>query len=75
MVIPDDDEEIFDDGEPDPCDHQSYETDILTCQATCDMCGHRWTLTAEQLERDVKLAEEYAELEARWAKDAEAEIA
>ena len=35
----------------DGCEHDEYEADIMTGMATCLVCGDRWLLTPEQLER------------------------
>lgn len=41
----------------DLCDHEDYESDILTGLATCQ-CGHRWHQTAQEIsrERDARIA-------------------
>lgn len=41
-----------DDGPEVGCDHEDYDADILTGVATCGLCGHRWTQTAAEIERE-----------------------
>ena len=49
----------------DPCDHQEYEADVLTGRAICNMCGHAWWLTTEELNAEHRRIAEYGE----WAAD------
>lgn len=48
----------------DDCDHDDYEVDILTGRATCNRCGHRWFQTLEEMEREARRKDAYAEWEA-----------
>jgi len=54
----------FDDAED--CDHDEYETDILTGRATCGMCGHRWYLKAVQLANETERQRQYDEEQRYW---------
>lgn len=60
----------YDDGyddEPreDDCDHEDYEADILTGEATCHRCGHIWTQTPEEIEAEIDRQRAYSEYEDR----------
>lgn len=35
------------------CDHADYEVDILDGRCWCDMCGHRWHASNEQIEAQI----------------------
>lgn len=43
-----DDWKLRDDTPEEECWHEEYEADI-NGRATCDRCGHRWWLTAEEI--------------------------
>lgn len=36
----------------DECEHEDYEVDILIGRATCNMCGHRWYQTEDEMRRE-----------------------
>lgn len=67
------------DDDPDPCDHEEYEIDILDGRARCDRCGERWHATQEQIEAEIeriRLYQEWEEEQRRpwnrfkeWARD------
>lgn len=46
------------------CDHEEADVDILTGRAHCWLCGHRWSVTDDELRRMAKLQAEYDEIEA-----------
>jgi hypothetical protein len=48
------------------CDHEEYESDILTGRAECCRCGYYWYQTTEEIERDI-------ERQARYQKDMDRE--
>lgn len=53
--------------EPDTdCWHEDYDADILTGRATCNMCGHSWWQTSEEIEREQRHQIEYAKLCEAW---------
>ena len=54
------------DDEIEECDHDEYETDILTGRATCGMCGHHWFLSAAQLWREQQRQEAYDKEQRYW---------
>lgn len=57
-----DQERGYYDGEPgEECDHDDYEADILTGRATCNMCGHSWYQTQDEIEREIAHIREYDE--------------
>jgi hypothetical protein len=51
--------------EPEPCDHEDHETDILTGRCCCDKCGEVWYASAEDIARQIQHEAEYHEWEAR----------
>lgn len=52
-------------SEPDPCDHEDFEVDILDGRCWCDRCGHRWYATNEQVEAQIEHQRAYDEWETR----------
>jgi hypothetical protein len=58
--------ECWSDEPEDECIHEEYEADILTGIASCDMCGHRWTLTDRQIEAESERIAAYEKEEAYW---------
>lgn len=44
-----------DQDDDDPCDHESYDVDILTGRAHCFRCGEAWWLTSDQLKNELRL--------------------
>jgi hypothetical protein len=68
------DEYPSEEEDPDPayCDHEDYEADILTGEASCHRCGHRWVQTNEEIaaecrrQADYHEAMERAERRERW---------
>ncbi len=55
----------YDDEPEDECDHEEYETDILTGRAECCKCPHSWYVTPEQEAAERERIREYAEWERR----------
>lgn len=51
-----------DGDEPDPCDHEDYEVDILAGRAECCMCSHSWYQTAEDIEREIERIRQHDEM-------------
>lgn len=51
----DDDFEYCDDTD-DVCDHDDYDTDILSGRAHCYRCGAAWWLTDKELSREIELS-------------------
>lgn len=49
LASPDDD---YEDDPRDDCEHEDYESDILTGIASCHNCGHRWMQTREEIEAE-----------------------
>jgi len=43
------------------CDHDDYESDILTGIATCWRCGHRWMQTNEEIAAEHERIARYQE--------------
>lgn len=58
----DDVEEIRED-----CDHDEYETDVLTGRAFCQMCDYTWYQTSADLARDQERTARYT----RWCAENE----
>jgi hypothetical protein len=50
------------DDDPECCDHEDYDVDILVGIASCWHCGHRWEQTKEEIEREIKAQREYDEM-------------
>ena len=44
----------YGDEPEDECDHEDYEVDILTGRATCNMCGHSWWQSPEEIEAECR---------------------
>lgn len=64
-----DDDDNWDDGPADECDHDDYELDILTGRATCCCCDHVWYPSDEAIEAEIQRQADYlAEMEAEEAK-------
>lgn len=52
----------YDDGpSEDDCDHDDYEADIVSGDATCWRCGHRWIMTAQQVDAEIDRQRAYYE--------------
>lgn len=49
------------DREDDPCDHDDYDTDILTGRCMCWRCGESWYATGDEIDRELRFQSEYAE--------------
>ncbi|GEC56820.1 hypothetical protein [Bradyrhizobium phage ppBeUSDA76-2] len=58
----DDEDYIGCDGEDVPCDHDDYDTDILTGRCMCWRCGESWYATAAEMDRELRFQSEYAEI-------------
>lgn len=59
-----DEHDIYDDGmdeDDEVCCHEDFDMD-WDGYATCDHCGHRWSLTAEELSRMARAYDEYHEM-------------
>ncbi|MDR9813061.1 hypothetical protein [Rhizobium hidalgonense] len=57
-----DDYDYYDDyDEPDDydCDHANYDADILTGEAWCWRCQHKWIMTHEEITREIEHQAEY----------------
>lgn len=55
------------------CDHEERDVDILTGRATCWLCGHRWSVTDDELRRMAEAQAAYDELNDAWARGEEVE--
>ena len=51
--------------EPDECDHQEYEVDIVVGRAHCCTCPHSWWQTNEEIAAEVARIREYDEWQRR----------
>lgn len=66
------------------CDHDDYESDILTGDAVCWRCGHRWSMTAAQVNAEIEHQRAYYEWQLEqerpwnrfknWVRDCVAEL-
>jgi hypothetical protein len=54
-------EDWDDDQRQDDCDHNDYEADILTGEATCWRCGFRWMQSSEEIAAECQRIAEYQE--------------
>lgn len=69
------DNDQWDDGyEDEPCDHDDYESDLLSGRAHCFRCGHSWCLTDAELNREIEHMAKYQEMidrmeRWRWLRD------
>lgn len=50
----------------DECDHEHYDSDILTGRAWCHVCGHRWEQTVADIERERQAQIAYDQQCAEW---------
>ena len=50
-----DEDDLYDLYDDEPCDHEDRDVDILTGRASCWQCGESWWLTDEQLRRELEL--------------------
>lgn len=50
----------------DHCDHEDYESDILTGVASCGRCGHRWHQTPEEIQREREAQAAFDEACDKW---------
>ncbi len=41
------------------CDHEGYDADILTGEAWCWRCQHKWIMTHEEITREIEHQAEY----------------
>jgi len=55
----------IDDDEPEECYHEDYEADILIGRATCNMCGHSWWQSREEIEREAERVRKYEKWQTR----------
>lgn len=70
MTLQDDDwwpeTDDYYDADPDPecCDHEDRDADILTGRAICHRCGHAWWLTEAEGDAEIKhIANYHAHME------------
>ena len=54
--------------EPEPCDHEDHETNILDGRCWCPRCGEVWHATNEEIYRQIQHEAEYHEWERRQAR-------
>jgi hypothetical protein len=57
------------DDEPECCEHEDYDVDILEGTARCWYCGHQWEQTKEEIEREIKAQREYDKMCEEWEKE------
>lgn len=58
----------YDDYEEGPeCDHDDYESDILTGDAYCYRCNYRWIMSADEVAAEVERIRRYDE----WQREQE----
>lgn len=51
-----------DDGfDDDLCDHDDYDTDLLSGRCQCWRCGETWYATGEEIDRELRFQSEYHE--------------
>lgn len=63
-----DPDDYYNDDEPqDECEHEDYESDILTGRATCNMCGFAWWQTQEEIDAEIERIRAYDE----WQREQE----
>lgn len=61
---PDDEWDRYrDDDYEEECFHEDYESDILTGEAWCNRCDHKWIQTPEEVEREIEHIRQYSEWE------------
>lgn len=53
------------DDHEDDCDHDDYESDILTGEAWCNRCDHKWIQTPEEIAREIERIREHDEWQRR----------
>jgi hypothetical protein len=62
---PDDDDfedEFYDDRDDDlDCWHEGYDADILTGEAWCWRCQHKWIMTTKEIAGEIEFQREYLE--------------
>lgn len=64
-------DEAFDgyyNDEPDECYHEDYESDILSGRATCNICGHSWWQSGEEIQSEIDRIRECDEWQRRERK-------
>lgn len=61
LASPDD---YYDDEPEDECEHEEYESDILTGRASCDRCGHTWFLSDDEIANEIERIRAYDEWQA-----------
>jgi len=54
----------MDDDREDECDHEDYDSDILTGRASCSMCGYSWWQSPAEIEAEIERHRRYHEWEA-----------
>lgn len=47
--------------EDDPCDHEEYDTDLLSGRCQCWRCGESWCASGAEMDRELRFQSEYAE--------------
>jgi hypothetical protein len=51
--------------DPEPCDHEDYEINIVDGRCWCDRCGEVWNASDEEIARQIQHEAEYHEWEKR----------
>lgn len=51
--------EDYDEPDDYDCDHADYDADILTGEAWCWRCQHKWIMTSEEITREIEHQAEY----------------
>lgn len=46
------------------CNHQEADVDIVSGEVSCH-CGHRWTMTGEEIQREIEYIAAYQEIQER----------
>lgn len=54
-----------DDPSQDDCDHDDYDADIITGDATCHRCSYRWHMSDEEIAAEHARIERYQEWKKR----------
>jgi hypothetical protein len=65
-----DDDYDFDGDYKDECDHEESEMDVCTGRVECQICGHRWWATKEEIDAELDRMAAYSEWDrqqnSRW---------
>jgi hypothetical protein len=60
-------DDFDDDPDPDFCDHEDYEPDIINGRAMCHQCGHTWWMTEAEIDAEIARIRAYDE----WQREQE----